>query len=150
MCSPMGINGSPETHTVKRALHIPFTDCTNNTIIQLDDQKLQEFAKRRGVFHLDNVRTIEVYSDSPETPGSWLSFDAYYQVFIALQSFLNDKKLVSSEKLKKRLLEFLANRDQEERGIMNLPLKWQQVIKQNEALPKFVIRNLLNKVLKLM
>ncbi|GFY00803.1 hypothetical protein TNCV_2141951 [Trichonephila clavipes] len=28
-----------ETHTVKRALHIPFTDCTTGTVIQLDGDR---------------------------------------------------------------------------------------------------------------
>ncbi|GFW91116.1 hypothetical protein TNCV_1759901 [Trichonephila clavipes] len=42
-CSKMGridkwysrSSTAPETHTVKRALHCPFTDCTTGTVIQL-------------------------------------------------------------------------------------------------------------------
>ncbi|GFU32659.1 hypothetical protein TNCV_4709511 [Trichonephila clavipes] len=49
--------------------------------------------------------------------------------------FLSDKKLGSREDCENRLLEFLANKDQDfyERGIMKLPLKWQQIIEQNGA-----------------
>ncbi|GFV71948.1 retrovirus-related Pol polyprotein from transposon 17.6 [Trichonephila clavipes] len=32
------VDGSPETHTVTRALHSPFTDCSTGTIIQLGDK----------------------------------------------------------------------------------------------------------------
>ncbi|GFW83550.1 transposase [Trichonephila clavipes] len=58
-----------------------------------------------------------------------------YHLFLALQSFLSDKKLGSREDSENRLLEFFANKDQDfyERGIMKLPLKWQQIIQQNGA-----------------
>ncbi|GFU18664.1 histone-lysine N-methyltransferase SETMAR [Trichonephila clavipes] len=53
-----------------------------------------------------------------------------YHLFLALQKFLSDKKLGSREDCENRLLEFLVNRDQDfyERGIMKIPLKWQQII----------------------
>ncbi|KAL9876584.1 histone-lysine N-methyltransferase SETMAR-like isoform 1-T4 [Glossina fuscipes fuscipes] len=58
-----------------------------------------------------------------------------YRLFLALQNFFNDKKLESREDCENRLLEFFANRDQDfyERGILKLPLKWQQIVQQNSA-----------------
>ncbi|GFU22624.1 transposase [Trichonephila clavipes] len=56
-------------------------------------------------------------------------------VFLALQNFLSDKKLGSSEDCENRLLELYANKDQYfyDRGIIKLPLKWQQIMQQNGA-----------------
>ncbi|GFW75625.1 histone-lysine N-methyltransferase SETMAR [Trichonephila clavipes] len=50
-----------------------------------------------------------------------------YHVFLALQNFLSDKKLVSREDCGNRLREFFANTDQDfyEEGIVKLPLKWE-------------------------
>ncbi|GFU89197.1 histone-lysine N-methyltransferase SETMAR [Trichonephila clavipes] len=58
-----------------------------------------------------------------------------YCLFLALQNFLSYKKLGSREDCENRLLEFLANKDQDyyERDIMKIPLKWQQIIQQNGA-----------------
>ena len=58
-----------------------------------------------------------------------------YHLFLALQNFLSDKKLGSREDYENRLLEFFANKDQGfyERGIMKLPLKWQQIVAKNGA-----------------
>ncbi|GFW89920.1 uncharacterized protein TNCV_4196081 [Trichonephila clavipes] len=57
-----------------------------------------------------------------------------YHLFLALQNFLSHKKLGSREDCENRLLEFLANKDQDfyERDIMKIPLKWKQIIQQNE------------------
>ncbi|GFX77197.1 histone-lysine N-methyltransferase SETMAR [Trichonephila clavipes] len=56
-------------------------------------------------------------------------------LFMAFQNFLNDKKLISREDWENRFLVLFANKDQDfyDRGIMKLPLKWQQVIQHNGA-----------------
>nr|XP_031834418.1 histone-lysine N-methyltransferase SETMAR-like [Nomia melanderi] len=58
-----------------------------------------------------------------------------YQVFLVLQNFLSDKKLASRKDCENRLLDFFVNKNQDfyNRGIMKLPLKWQQIIEQNGA-----------------
>ncbi|GFT36024.1 histone-lysine N-methyltransferase SETMAR [Trichonephila clavipes] len=58
-----------------------------------------------------------------------------YYLFLALQNFLGDKKLGSREDCENRLLDVFANKGQDfyERGIMKLPLKWQQIIQQSGA-----------------
>ncbi|GFW92786.1 mariner Mos1 transposase [Trichonephila clavipes] len=111
------------------------------------DQKRPELANRRGaVFHQDNARpqtfvvirqklwefVWEVLMYPPFRPNLAPS-DC--RLFLALQSFLCDKKLGSREDCKNRLLEFFANKDQDfyERSIMKLPLKWQKIIQQNGA-----------------
>ncbi|XP_078032684.1 histone-lysine N-methyltransferase SETMAR-like [Augochlora pura] len=100
-------------------------------------QKRPELANRRGVvFHQDNARPHtalvnrqkiqelgwEVLMHPPYSPDLASS---NYHVFLALQNFLSDKKLVSTEDCENRLQEFFANGDQDfyERGIMKLPLK---------------------------
>ncbi|CAK9796540.1 Mariner Mos1 transposase [Anthophora plagiata] len=79
-----------------------------------------------------------------------------YHLFLALQNFFSDKKLASREECENQLLEFFANKDQDfyERGIMKLPLKWQQIIEQNalkekikrcwEEIPITITNNLIN------
>lgn len=111
------------------------------------DQKRPELANRRGVvFHQDNARPHtsvvtrqklrelgwEVLMHPPYSPDLAPSD---YHLFLALQNFLSNKKLGSREDCENRLLEFFANKDQDfyERGIMKLPLKWQQIIQQNGA-----------------
>lgn len=111
------------------------------------DQKRPELANRRGVvFHQDNARPHtsivtrqklrelgwEVLMHPPYSPDLAPSD---FHLFLALQNFLSDKKFASREDCENRLLEFFANRDQDfyERGIMKLPLKWQQIIEQNGA-----------------
>ncbi|GFV06411.1 histone-lysine N-methyltransferase SETMAR [Trichonephila clavipes] len=56
-----------------------------------------------------------------------------YHLFLTLQNFLSDKKLGSREDRENRLLEFFTNKNQNlyERGVVKLPLKWQQIIQQN-------------------
>ncbi|GFY10319.1 transposase [Trichonephila clavipes] len=58
-----------------------------------------------------------------------------YYLFLVLQNFLSDKKSGSREDCENRLLDVFANKGQDfyERGIMKLPLKWQQIIQQNGA-----------------
>ncbi|GFW53538.1 histone-lysine N-methyltransferase SETMAR [Trichonephila clavipes] len=58
-----------------------------------------------------------------------------YHLFLVLQNFLSEKKLGSREDCENRLLEFFTNKDQDfyERGIIKLPLKWQQIIQENGA-----------------
>ncbi|GFV09059.1 transposase [Trichonephila clavipes] len=58
-----------------------------------------------------------------------------YYLFLELQNFLSDKKLGSREDCENRLLNVFANKRQDfyERGIMKLPLKWQQIIQQDGA-----------------
>ncbi|GFX18613.1 mariner Mos1 transposase [Trichonephila clavipes] len=58
-----------------------------------------------------------------------------YHLFLVLQNFWSDKKLGSIEDCENRLLESFANKGQDfyKRGIMKLPLKWQQTIQQNGA-----------------
>ncbi|GFW53603.1 histone-lysine N-methyltransferase SETMAR [Trichonephila clavipes] len=94
-----------------------------------------EMAKRRGVvFHQDNSRPYtsvvtlkklwelgrEVLMHQPYSPDLAPSV---YHLFLALQNFLSHKKWGSREDCENRLLEFLANKNQDfyERGTMNLP-----------------------------
>ncbi|GFX55885.1 histone-lysine N-methyltransferase SETMAR [Trichonephila clavipes] len=56
-----------------------------------------------------------------------------YHLLFALKNYLSNKKLGSREDCENLLLEFFTNKDQDfsERGIMKLPLKWQQTMRQN-------------------
>ncbi|GFS66708.1 transposase [Trichonephila clavipes] len=56
-------------------------------------------------------------------------------LFLPLQNFLSDKKLGSREDCENRLLDVFANKGQHfyERVIMKLPLKLEQIIRQNGA-----------------
>ncbi|GFU91127.1 transposase [Trichonephila clavipes] len=58
-----------------------------------------------------------------------------YHLFLALQSFQGDNKLGSKEDLENRLVEFFINKGQDfyERGNKKLPLKWEQIILQNDT-----------------
>ncbi|GFV79452.1 mariner Mos1 transposase [Trichonephila clavipes] len=106
------------------------------------DQKRPEWVNRRGVvFHQDNARPHtyvvtrqklcelgwEVLMHPPYSPDLAPRDN---HLFLALQNLLSDKKLGSREDCENRLLEFWANKDQgfHERGIIKLPLKWQQII----------------------
>lgn len=134
---------------------LPYGQTLNSDIYcqQLDrlkraiDQKRPELANRRGVvFHQDNARPHtsivtrqklrelgwEVLMHPPYSPDLAPSD---YHLFLALQNFFSDKKLASREECENQLLEFFVNKDQDfyERGIMKLPLKWQQIIEQNGA-----------------
>ena len=111
------------------------------------DQKRPELANRKGVvFHQDNARphtSIVTRQKLRELGWQVLMHPPYspdlapsdYHLFLALQNFFSDKKLASREECENQLLEFFANKDQDfyERGIMKLPLKWQQIIEQNGA-----------------
>lgn len=111
------------------------------------DQKRPELAKGSCVmFHQNNARQYmsivtrqklqelgwEVLLHPPYSPDLAPSD---YHVFLALQNFFSDKRLASREDCENRLSEFFDSRDQDfyERGIMELPLKWQQIIEQNGA-----------------
>ncbi|GFT68405.1 mariner Mos1 transposase [Trichonephila clavipes] len=110
------------------------------------DQKRPELANRRGVvFHQDNARPHTSVVNCQKlwelgwkvlmhpTYNSDLAPSNY--LFLALQDFLSDKKLGSREDCENQLQEFLAIKDQGfyERGILKIPLKWQQIIQQNCA-----------------
>ncbi|CAK9819611.1 Histone-lysine N-methyltransferase SETMAR [Anthophora plagiata] len=134
---------------------LPYGQTLNSDIYcqQLDrlkraiDQKRPELANRRGVvFHQDNARphtSIVTRQKLQELGWEVLMHPPYspdlapsdYHLFLALQNFFSDKKLASREECENQLLEFFANKDQDfyERGIMKLPLKWQQIIEQNGA-----------------
>ncbi|GFV87993.1 histone-lysine N-methyltransferase SETMAR [Trichonephila clavipes] len=100
--------------------------------------------RRCVVFHQDNARPHtsvvtrqklwglgwEVLVHPPYRPDMAPSD---YHLFLALQNYLSDKKLGSREDCVNRLLEFFANKDQNfnDRDIMKLPLKWQQIMHQN-------------------
>ncbi|GFX16993.1 histone-lysine N-methyltransferase SETMAR [Trichonephila clavipes] len=111
------------------------------------DQKWAELANKRGVvFHQDNARrhtsvvtrqkfrelSLEVLK---HLPHSLDPAPSDYHLFLALQNFLSDKKLGSREDCENPLPEFFNNKGQDfyKRGIMKLPLKWQQIILQNDA-----------------
>ncbi|GFT97862.1 histone-lysine N-methyltransferase SETMAR [Trichonephila clavipes] len=111
------------------------------------DQKWPELSNRIGaVFHQDNSRTHtsvvtrhslwelgwEVLMLPPYSPDLAPSD---YHLFLALQNFLSDKKLGSREDCENRLLDVFANKSQDfyERGIVKPPLKWQQIIQQNDV-----------------
>ncbi|GFX22647.1 mariner Mos1 transposase [Trichonephila clavipes] len=110
------------------------------------DQKWPELANRRGVFHQDNSRPhtsvvtrqkfwVLGWEVLMHPPYSTKLAPSFYHLFLALQNFLSDKKLGSREDYENLLLEVFTNKDQDfyERGIMKLPLKWQQIIYQNGA-----------------
>ncbi|GFV96042.1 mariner Mos1 transposase, partial [Trichonephila clavipes] len=111
------------------------------------NQKRPELANRRGVvFHQDNARpqtSVVIRQKLRELSWEVLMHPLYnpvlapsdYHLFLALQNCLSYKKLESKEDCKNRLLEFFANKDQDfyKRGIIKLPLKWQQIIQQNDA-----------------
>ncbi|GFY04741.1 histone-lysine N-methyltransferase SETMAR [Trichonephila clavipes] len=103
----------------------------------LEANNWPELANRRGVvFHQDNAtpHTSEVIRQKLLELG-WeiLMHPPYspdlapngYQLFLALQNFLSDKKLGSREGCENRLLEFFANKGQDfnERGNIKIPLK---------------------------
>ncbi|GFU17025.1 mariner Mos1 transposase [Trichonephila clavipes] len=111
------------------------------------DRKRPELAKSKGVvFHQDNAKACtsveirkklwklgwKVLMHSPYSPDLAPSD---YHLSPALQNFMSDKKLGPLEDCENRLLESFANKDQDfyERGIMKLPLEWQQIIQQNGA-----------------
>ena len=56
-----------------------------------------------------------------------------YYLFQSLQNFLNGKTFNDDEAEKSHLVQFFADKDQKfyERGIANLPERWQNVIEQN-------------------
>ncbi|GFW37062.1 histone-lysine N-methyltransferase SETMAR [Trichonephila clavipes] len=109
------------------------------------DYKWPELLNRRGVAFLqDNARPHtsvvtrqnlwelgwEVLMHPPYSPDLAPSD---YPLFLALQNFLSDKKLGSREDCENRLLDVFTNNGQDfhEKGIMKLPLKWQQIMQQN-------------------
>ncbi|GFY11827.1 mariner Mos1 transposase [Trichonephila clavipes] len=129
--------------TLNSDIYCQQLDCLKLAIVQ----KRPELANRRGVaFHQDNARPPtsvvtrqklwelgwEVLMHPPYSPDLEPSD---YHLFLALKDFLSDKKLGSREDCENRLLEFFANKDQGfyERGIMKLPLQWQQITQQNGA-----------------
>ncbi|GFX18602.1 histone-lysine N-methyltransferase SETMAR [Trichonephila clavipes] len=120
--------------------------CQNLYCQQLDrlklaiDQKRPELAKRKGAFHQDNSRlhTSVVTCQKFWTLGWEVLMHPPFSPDLApseLQNFLSDKKLGPRENCENRSLEFFSNEDQDfyERGIMKLPLKWQQIIQQNDV-----------------
>jgi len=58
-----------------------------------------------------------------------------YHLFLSMANNFASEKFASREACENRLSQFFANRDEGfyERGIMELPSKWQQVIEQNGA-----------------
>ncbi|GFX54842.1 histone-lysine N-methyltransferase SETMAR [Trichonephila clavipes] len=111
------------------------------------DQKRTELANRRGVlFHQDNARPHksvvtrqklweldwEVLMHPPYCPDPAPSD---FHLFLSLQNFLGDKKLGSREDFKNRSQEAFSNKDEYfyERGLLKLPLKWQQILQLNGA-----------------
>ncbi|GFS77241.1 mariner Mos1 transposase [Trichonephila clavipes] len=109
-------------------------------------QKRPELANRSVMFHQDNTRpytSVVIRQKLWELGWEVLMHSPYsqdiapsdYHLFLALQSFLSDKKLGSREDCENRLLEFFANKEPDfyERGIMKLPLKWHQILQQNGA-----------------
>ncbi|GFU83854.1 EGF domain-specific O-linked N-acetylglucosamine transferase [Trichonephila clavipes] len=105
-----------------------------------------ESANRRGVvFHQDNARphsSIVTRQKLWELGWEVLMHPPYgpdlapndYHLFLPLHNFLSDKNLGSREDYENPLLEFFVNKSQDfyERGNMKLPLKWQQIIQQND------------------
>ena len=56
-----------------------------------------------------------------------------YYLFRSLQNFLNGKSFNDDKALKSHLVQFFADKDQKfyERGIIELPERWQKVIEQS-------------------
>ncbi|XP_015604617.1 histone-lysine N-methyltransferase SETMAR-like [Cephus cinctus] len=109
------------------------------------DQKRPQLANRKGVvFRQDNARPhtsivtrqklrehgLEVLMHPPYSSDLALSD---YHLFLSLKNFLSDKKLASRGDCENSFIELFATGDQGfyERGVMKLPLKWQQILKQN-------------------
>ncbi|OAD54130.1 Histone-lysine N-methyltransferase SETMAR [Eufriesea mexicana] len=104
-------------------------------------------ADRRGtVFLHDNARSHtsiltrqklqelgwEVLMHPPYSPDL---VPSGYHLFLSMANNFAGEKFASREACENRLSQFFANRDKDfyERGIMELPSKWQQVIEQNEG-----------------
>ncbi|GFV50764.1 histone-lysine N-methyltransferase SETMAR [Trichonephila clavipes] len=114
--------------------------------LAIDRKRLELTYRRSVVFHQDNARPyMYVVTWQKLWEFSWkvLIHPSYspgmarndFHLFLALQSFLRGKKFGPREDCENRLLEVFANKDQDsyEKGIMKLPLKWQQIIQQNGA-----------------
>lgn len=123
-------------------------------------QERSELTNRRdAVFRLDNAMPltfIETRQKLWELGWQVLMHPAYnpdlvpsdYHFPLALHNFPSDKILGSREDCENRLLEYFANKaDFYQRSIMNLLLKWQKIIQQNDAHfdPNRTNRNILNK-----
>ena len=59
-----------------------------------------------------------------------------YHPFLSMANIFNGEELASREACKNRLSQFFANRNEGfyERGIMKLPLTWQQVIEKKRRI----------------
>ncbi|XP_078051716.1 histone-lysine N-methyltransferase SETMAR-like [Augochlora pura] len=135
------------------AKKLPYGQTLNSDLYcrQLDrlklgiDQKRPELTNRRGVVcHQDNARPhtsiitrqkIQELNVSMHPPYRPDLAPSDYHVSLALQNFLNDKKLALRKDCESGLQKFFANRGQDiyEIGIMKVPLKWQQITEEDGA-----------------
>ncbi|KAG5308008.1 SETMR methyltransferase, partial [Acromyrmex insinuator] len=123
---------------------------TANKIDRLKEaivQKRPALVNRRGiVFHQDNARphtSIVTRQKLRELDWEVLMYPPYspdltssdYHLFLSMANDFAGEKFALREACENRLSQFFANRDEGfyERGIMELPSKWQQVIELNDA-----------------
>jgi len=131
----------PRNQTINSDVYCQQLDKLNAAI----KEKRPELINRKGfIFHQDNARPHtslmtrqklgqlgwEVLMHPPYSPDLAPSD---YHLFRSLQNSLNGKTFGNDEAIKSHLVQFFADKGQKfyERGILNLPGRWQKVIEQN-------------------
>lgn len=131
----------PRNQTINTEVYCQQLDKLNAAI----NEKRPELVNRRSVvFHQDNARPHtslvtrqklmelgwELMLHLPYSPD--LAPSDYY-LFRSLQNYLDGKTFNDDEAVKSQLNQFFADKNQKfyERGIMELPERWQKVIEQN-------------------
>ncbi|EZA55222.1 Histone-lysine N-methyltransferase SETMAR [Ooceraea biroi] len=102
-----------------------------------------ELVNRKGViFHHDNARPhtslqtrkklLKLGWDLPHPSYSPDLAPSDYHLFRSLQNSLNGQRFVSKEGVKQHLEQFFPEKDKKffERGIMQLPKRWQKIVDQ--------------------
>ena len=131
----------PRNQTIDSVVYCRQLDDLNTSLTK----KRPELVNRKGIiFHHDNARPHtslvtrqkllqlgwEVLAHPPYSPDLAPSD---YHLFRSLQNDLNGRSFDSDEAIKEYLIQFFAGKEQSfyERGIMQLPERWQKVIEQS-------------------
>ena len=131
----------PRNRTIDSDVYCQQLDKLNTAI----NKKRPELINRKGIiFHQDNARphtSLVTRQKLRELGWELLMHPPYspdlapsdYHLFRSLQNSLNGKSFANDEAVKSHLDQFFADKDQKfyERGILNLPERWQKVIEQN-------------------
>ena len=131
----------PRNQTINSNVYCQQLDKLNTAI----NEKRPELINRKDViFHQDNARphtSLVTHQKLRELGYQLLMRPSYnpnlassdFHLFRQLQSSLNGKTFDNDEAIKSHLVQFFAEKGQKfyERGIMNLPKRWQKVIEQN-------------------